>query len=189
MWTVTNTSLHESSLPRRSFAAWGFPPTSGSMTYSASTPTSSLWYVSAHRHVPSSSRRRPFHAYIRSLYTTTPPPYCIEVNDLCFAPIFKYHKHSLIKNHSPHPPLLLRSDSCSCAQVPQPVHAVLLLFPITDKSEKARDEEAAKIEQEGQTCSDKAGHPLSLSLSLSPVYPVHPTHNLISYHPAAAKRT
>ena len=36
------------------------------------------------------------------------------------------------------------------------MHAVLLLFPITEKSEKARDEEAAKIKAEGQTCSDKA---------------------------------
>ena len=45
------------------------------------------------------------------------------------------------------------------SQVPQPVHAVLLLFPITDKSEKAKDEEGAKIKAEGQTCSDKASPP------------------------------
>ena len=41
------------------------------------------------------------------------------------------------------------------AMVPQPVHAVLLLFPITDASEKAKDEEAARIAAEGQVVSDK----------------------------------
>jgi ubiquitin carboxyl-terminal hydrolase L3 len=39
------------------------------------------------------------------------------------------------------------------AMVPQPVHAVLLLFPITDTSEKARADEAVRIEREGQTVS------------------------------------
>jgi hypothetical protein len=33
---------------------------------------------------------------------------------------------------------------------------VLLLFPITPKSEQVKDEEGAKIKAEGQTCSDKA---------------------------------
>ena len=56
------------------------------------------------------------------------------------------------------------------------MHAVLLLFPITEKSEKARDEEAAKIEAEGQTCSDKASpqtplfgsHRQTIAASVSP---------------------
>ncbi|EEH60581.1 uncharacterized protein MICPUCDRAFT_13449 [Micromonas pusilla CCMP1545] len=41
------------------------------------------------------------------------------------------------------------------AMVPQPVHAVLLLFPITDKSEALSASEAAVIEQNGQTLSEK----------------------------------
>ena len=41
------------------------------------------------------------------------------------------------------------------AMVPQPVHAVLLLFPITDASERARAEEAEAIARDGQTVSDR----------------------------------
>ena len=36
------------------------------------------------------------------------------------------------------------------AMVPTPCHAVLLLFPITDASEKAKDAEAAEIQATGQ---------------------------------------
>lgn len=35
------------------------------------------------------------------------------------------------------------------------MHAVLLLFPITDKSEKAKQDEGTRIATEGQTCSEK----------------------------------
>ena len=41
------------------------------------------------------------------------------------------------------------------AMVPQPVHAVLLLFPITDASERARAEEAEAIARDGQTVSER----------------------------------
>ena len=40
------------------------------------------------------------------------------------------------------------------AMVPQPCHAVLLLFPITDASEKAKDTEAAEIQANGQDVSE-----------------------------------
>jgi ubiquitin carboxyl-terminal hydrolase L3 len=39
------------------------------------------------------------------------------------------------------------------AMVPTPCHAVLLLFPITDASEKAKDAEAAEIQATGQDVS------------------------------------
>jgi hypothetical protein len=38
--------------------------------------------------------------------------------------------------------------------VPTPCHAVLLLFPITDASEKAKDTEAAEIQATGQDVSE-----------------------------------
>ena len=40
------------------------------------------------------------------------------------------------------------------AMVPTPCHAVLLLFPITDASEKAKDTEAAEIQATGQDVSE-----------------------------------
>ena len=40
------------------------------------------------------------------------------------------------------------------AMVPTPCHAVLLLFPITDASEKAKDAEAAEIQANGQDVSE-----------------------------------
>jgi ubiquitin carboxyl-terminal hydrolase L3 len=40
------------------------------------------------------------------------------------------------------------------AMVPTPCHAVLLLFPITDASEKAKDAEAAEIQATGQDVSE-----------------------------------
>ena len=39
------------------------------------------------------------------------------------------------------------------AMVQTPCHAVLLLFPITDASEKAKDAEAAEIQATGQDVS------------------------------------
>ena len=39
------------------------------------------------------------------------------------------------------------------AMVPTPCHAVLLLFPITDASVKAKDAEAAEIQATGQDVS------------------------------------
>ena len=40
------------------------------------------------------------------------------------------------------------------AMVPTPCHAVLLLFPITDASEKVKDTEAAEIQATGQDVSE-----------------------------------
>jgi ubiquitin carboxyl-terminal hydrolase L3 len=40
------------------------------------------------------------------------------------------------------------------AMVPTPCHAVLLLFPITDASERAKDTEAAEIQATGQDVSE-----------------------------------
>ena len=45
-------------------------------------------------------------------------------------------------------------DPDRLAMVPQPCHAVLLLFPITDASEKAKDTEAAEIQATGQDVSE-----------------------------------
>ncbi|KAI7825984.1 ubiquitin carboxyl-terminal hydrolase isozyme L3 [Gamsiella multidivaricata] len=41
------------------------------------------------------------------------------------------------------------------AFVPQPVHALILLFPITPKYEEYRKEEQSRIDQQGQTVSPK----------------------------------
>ncbi|KAJ7281832.1 peptidase C12, ubiquitin carboxyl-terminal hydrolase [Mycena rebaudengoi] len=41
-------------------------------------------------------------------------------------------------------------DESLLDMVPQPVHAVVLLFPISDESERKRKEEDAKIEKDGQ---------------------------------------
>eukprot|EP00761_Pharyngomonas_kirbyi_P011491 gb/GECH01011516.1/.p1 GENE.gb/GECH01011516.1/~~gb/GECH01011516.1/.p1 ORF type:complete len:231 (+),score=62.84 gb/GECH01011516.1/:1-693(+) len=38
--------------------------------------------------------------------------------------------------------------------VPRPVYAVVLLFPVSETTEKARDEENEKIKKDGQTVSD-----------------------------------
>ena len=40
------------------------------------------------------------------------------------------------------------------AMVPTPCHAVLLLFPITDASESAKDAESAEIQATGQDVSE-----------------------------------
>ena len=40
------------------------------------------------------------------------------------------------------------------AMVPTPCHAVLLLFPITDASEKAKDTESAEIQANGQDVTE-----------------------------------
>jgi ubiquitin carboxyl-terminal hydrolase L3 len=45
---------------------------------------------------------------------------------------------------------LLSTEDWGLAMVPRPVHAVLMLFPIKEASEKHRAEEAARIAKEGQ---------------------------------------
>ena len=49
------------------------------------------------------------------------------------------------------------------AMVPTPCHAVLLLFPITDASEQAKDAEAAEIQATGQDVSENVREFLFIS--------------------------
>jgi len=67
---------------------------------------------------------------------------------------FNHHRHSLglPKEMGFHD--IFGFDPDLLAMVPQPCHAVLLLFPITDASEKAKDTEAAEIQANGQDVSE-----------------------------------
>ncbi len=51
----------------------------------------------------------------------------------------------------PKPP---RQHMQALGMVPQPVQAVVLLFPIKDASEKTREEQAERIAAEGQEVAD-----------------------------------
>ena len=120
----------------RSFAAWGCPRISGSTTSSASSLISSPWYARGRLPPLDSTPTR-----------APPPPFFVVV---CTSVTSSFRRGDVFPRHTPH------SHGSFGSQVPQPVHAVLLLFPITDKSERAKEEEGAKIKAEGQTCSDKA---------------------------------
>jgi len=49
-------------------------------------------------------------------------------------------------------------DDMLLGMVPQPVKAVLMLFPISEASEKHRREEEEQIKKNGQRCSEKVFH-------------------------------